>query len=81
MAFSVVYFCTALISMVVQIEINAPVLILVVLVNKTNKQTNKNKADKPKLHTMLTQSFKAPSLHSYCACASRDVTGFEKSRK
>ena len=80
MAFSVVYFCTALISMVVQIEINALVLILVVLVNK-NKQTNKNKADKPKLHTMLTQSFKAPSLHSYCACASRDVTGFEKSRK
>ena len=69
--------------MVVQIEINALVLILVVLVNKTNKQTNKqtnkNKADKPKLHTMLTQSFKAPSLHSYCA--SRDVTGFEKSRK
>ena len=81
MAFSVVYFCTALISMVVQIEINAPVLILVVLVNKTNKQTNKNKTDKPKLHTMLTQSFKAPSLHSYCACASRDVTGFKKSRK
>ena len=40
MAFSVVYFCTALISMVVQIEINALVLILVVLVNK-NKQTNK----------------------------------------
>ena len=81
MAFSVVYFCTALISMVVQIEINALVLILVVLVNKTNKQTNKNKADEPKLHTMLMQSFKAPSLHSYCACASRDVTGFEKSRK
>ena len=41
MAFSVVYFCTALILMVVQIEINALVLILVVLVNKTNKQTNK----------------------------------------
>ena len=39
MAFSVVYFCTALILMVVQIEINALVLILVVLVNKTNKQT------------------------------------------
>ena len=39
MAFSVVYFCTALISMVVQIEINALVLILVILVNKTNKQT------------------------------------------
>ena len=80
MAFSVVYFCTALISMVVQIGINALVLILVVLVNKTNKQTKIKQTNQNSIPCSRNPS-KPLHFFFYCACASRDVTGFEKSRK